>query len=443
MPTQALHISKISVRGFKSIDREMSIELVPLTILAGANSSGKSSIMQPLLLIKQTLEANGDPGALLLDGPHVRLTSFDQALNKGKGNAQPASFTIKLESSHKAILELSFERLEKTGFDLSEMTFSFNNGVFKLTPLSSHKEIESILPDYLRKLAQEMTVKEKNHLQWRMFRERCFLSFALVDMNIHQPVFFLPSMNTSTVPLFSHFIQNMIHLPGLRGNPRRSYDKNTTGPRFQGTFDEYHASLIYKWGNEDKNKLRKLARYLTELGLTWKVEAKGIGDTQVELKVGRLPCGKPGRADLVNIADVGLGVSQVLPVLVALIEAAPGQLVYLEQPEIHLHPKAQRLLGRILAEAAKRGVIVVVETHSILLLREIQTLIAQGNLQPEDVRFHWMQRGSTGATEITSVTPGTDGSYGKWPVDFDTVELDAEQAYLDAVEMRGVEPAND
>ncbi|MDQ1313352.1 MAG: hypothetical protein QG605_1891, partial [Euryarchaeota archaeon] len=73
-------ITRISVKGFKSLAEECSIEVRPLTILAGANSSGKSSIMQPLLMMKQTLEATYDPGPLLLDGPNVRFTSADQFL---------------------------------------------------------------------------------------------------------------------------------------------------------------------------------------------------------------------------------------------------------------------------------------------------------------------------------------------------------------------------
>lgn len=70
-------IRAISVRGFKCFAAESRIEIRPLTILAGANSSGKSSIMQPLLLMKQTLEATYDPGALLLSGPNVKQTTFE------------------------------------------------------------------------------------------------------------------------------------------------------------------------------------------------------------------------------------------------------------------------------------------------------------------------------------------------------------------------------
>ena len=74
-------ITKIAVKGFKSIAEEREIDIRPLTILAGANSSGKSSIMQPLLLLKQTLEAPYDPGPLLLDGPNVQFTLAEQFLS--------------------------------------------------------------------------------------------------------------------------------------------------------------------------------------------------------------------------------------------------------------------------------------------------------------------------------------------------------------------------
>lgn len=73
-------ITRITVKGYKSLYEECSVEIRPLTILSGANSSGKSSIMQPLLLMKQTLEARYDPGYLLLDGANVKFTSVEQFL---------------------------------------------------------------------------------------------------------------------------------------------------------------------------------------------------------------------------------------------------------------------------------------------------------------------------------------------------------------------------
>src|SRR5258708_5150559 len=81
-------ITRITIEGYKSIVKEQSIEIAPLTILAGANSSGKSSMIQPLLLLKQTLEAPLDPGPLLINGPNLKFTFSDQFLShsNGRGN---------------------------------------------------------------------------------------------------------------------------------------------------------------------------------------------------------------------------------------------------------------------------------------------------------------------------------------------------------------------
>ncbi len=89
-------ITRISVKGFKSLVDECSIETRPLTLLAGANSSGKSSIMQPLLMMKQTLEASYDPGALLIDGPNVRFTFAEQFLSRVNGKTVDG-FTVGIE----------------------------------------------------------------------------------------------------------------------------------------------------------------------------------------------------------------------------------------------------------------------------------------------------------------------------------------------------------
>ncbi len=139
---------------------------------------------------------------------------------------------------------------------------------------------------------------------------------------------------------------------------------------------------------------------------------------------------------MVNIADVGIGVSQVLPILVALIAAQEGQLVYIEQPELHLHPKAQVAMGELLAEAANRGVRVIVETHSSLLLLTVQTLIAEGKIAHTDVGLHWFARDAKGATTVQYVQPDEDGAYGEWPEDFSEIELKAQGAYLTAVGLR-------
>lgn len=433
-------ISAITVRGFKSICTEQRVEVKPLTVLAGANSSGKSSLMQPLLLLKQTLEAPADPGALLLDGPNVSFTSAEQLLSRSSGKACAKDFSTQLELLDGESLKLLFRREEGKGFELEQMTYVSGEKNEPTTTVSAdmtHEDILKIMPDFLRSVYADVSKKDSG-ARWKVYRERCFFQFELLRKGRRPLRVGLGLSAISPAAAFVPYIQGLIHLPALRGNPRRTYAKTAGGPDFQGKFDPYVASVISQWQAESSGKLRRLGETLEEMGLTWKVKAGRIADTQVELKVGRLTHGKQGGAqDLVNIADVGFGVSQALPVVVALLAARPGQLVYLEQPEIHLHPVAQRRLANVLQDAVQRDVVTVVETHSALLLREIQTLIATGKLSKDVVKLHWVKRGEDGSTTVTPADLDENGAYGNWPEDFDQTELEAEKEYLDAVERRG------
>ncbi len=124
-------ITRISVKGFKSLAEECSIEIRPLTILAGANSSGKSSIMKPLLLMKQTLEAAYDPGPLLLDGPNVRFTSADQFLSLSGDNNQ-GKFSMGLEITGARSFYEKFTRKSQSGIEIAEITYKLNDNIIIL-----------------------------------------------------------------------------------------------------------------------------------------------------------------------------------------------------------------------------------------------------------------------------------------------------------------------
>ena len=419
-------IDGISVRGYKSLYEECSIEVRPLTILAGANSSGKSSIMQPLLLLKQTLEATYDPGALLLNGPNVKFTSVDQLLSKVSGKNDTDSFTIKIEiDDEDEFLISTFAKQPKQGIQVINSTYHlYNNTFYEDIPISlgmNHQEVAKILPVFM-----EWEEDEFPEWGWEVSMVRGFLELAKNDGSFS----FVYSKFSS---LFQGHIRQLIHVPGLRGNAERNYNTTAVGSEFPGTFENYVASIINHWQNRENNRIIQLETYLKKVGLTNKIDAQKINDVQIELRVGRLPHSTEAE-DMVSLADVGFGVSQTLPVLVALLVAEPGQLVYLEQPEIHLHPRAQASLAEILADAANRGVRVVVETHSELLLLAIQSLVAEGKILPELVKLNWFIRGEDGITKVSSADLDEAGAFGDWPEDFGDVSLKLENRYLNAAE---------
>src|SRR5580700_4684250 len=144
-------ITRIAVEGFKSIAKRQEIEIAPLTILAGANSSGKSSIMQPLLMLKQTLEATYDPGPLKIDGPNVTFTSSDQFLSK-IGLSQRSSLTVAIEAGSSG-LEITFERGEL--LKVRELTYTISGEKMTLRPTMSQQEISDALREPWKVVANQ------------------------------------------------------------------------------------------------------------------------------------------------------------------------------------------------------------------------------------------------------------------------------------------------
>lgn len=446
-------ITGISVTGFKSLKEETHIDIRPLTILAGANSSGKSSIMQPLLLMKQTLEASYDPGTFLLDGPNVQFTDISQFANRDsllelKRSIDEFEFEAELASGFAITpsfasgmeLNLFYVLLSIKGFRTQQILpgIAYRRGgrfigLRERTPHDLLEEIFGTKIEEIRQYVERLANVQSSILQIQ--RERCFLNLQLIADN--ENIFNLADSYLDVSPFreqkhFVDMLNGLIHVPGIRKQPERVYNVSSQqNVNFEGLFDRYVASIITSWQAEEDMRLAKLTNNVVKLGLTSNISAQQLNNAQIEIQVGRTL--QSTKEDMVNIADVGFGVSQVLPVLVALLVAQPGQLVYIEQPELHLHPRAQVKLASIIAEASKRGVRVVIETHSSLLLIGIQTLIAEGNLSPDDVVLHWFTLKEDGTTQVTSQVPDANGAYGEWPEDFADVELQASQRYLDAV----------
>ena len=431
-PTQLKpdEVESLEIRDFKCIGPAQKVTFGALTVLSGANSTGKSTLMQPILLLKQTLDSTFDPGPLRLRGPNVNISSTAQLLSKVPG-ARTDGFEFCFKLSGGGHFRIVFSHTSNNGLDV-ELTERKDaaNGVIRLRRGMTADEMNVVFPDPLVPSGGEGPGIE-------LFTNRCFLDLRRMS---NRDVIYYRSLDQSmglTSPI-QQLAGQLMHLPGLRGPRDRNYEAAAVSTAFAGTFDRYAASTILQWQVlEDRQKLDLLHGSLMELGLTWTVRAFPIEETVVELKVGRLPRRGRGGDDLVSIADVGAGIPQVLPILVALVAAEPGAFIYVEEPEMCLHPRAQRLLGGLFAKAAARGVRVVIETHSPVLLRSIQTLVARNELTKEQVKLHWCTRDSkTGATRVQLADLHDDGSFGEWPEDFADVELQVEQEYLDAASAR-------
>ena len=433
---EAPRITSVKVGGFKAVTQVKDIRIGELTIIAGANSSGKSSAMQPILLLKQSIEAARGGTDLALSGDHVKFTDKKQIQSRQcvYGNEVPCDLTIGLTVDFTDSMYQTYGATNGKPLSITSAHYClphWGSNDFALKAGMTATEVQAALRNFLPIISPDF-----EPVDYRARVERGLLSVSLdlsrkktTDQEAEQRPLF--GVEVPFGDTFTSAVSSIIHVQGVRGVPRQSQFVPRRGDLVSGAMDLYVASLLLEWNYQKNAKLVLLREHLFRLGLTSGIQADQINDSIVEVSVAR---SMSHPSEMVSIADVGFGVSQVLPVLLALVAAEPNQLVYIEQPEVHLHPNAQVILAQIICEAVARKVRVVVETHSELMLLSIQTAVANGLLEGSSVEMHWFSRDvETGATTISSGTLPDDGSLGAWPADFSSVTLDAQLAYLHSV----------
>lgn len=429
-------LSSITIEGFKSIRERQTIAVRPLTILAGANSSGKTSFVQPLLLMKQTLENPTAPaGSLHINGANVQFSEVEQLLTRG-GTGE---FRVRLLMSPDHLPE-SIQH-EYDDWSIEAAYCAREGDVIVTETLVRHGSAshpitirEGLASDELGALNERAMKQYASALgdSPRTLSAQPRRPFLELDLD------FAAAVTTATFALghtneFHPPLTSLLHIGGQRGIPidGRYYPRVSPGPHYPGKFHVYTASIMEHWQKDPSSEESKLVNgWLQHIGLTGIARVRRVTSALLEVLVGRRP--GSGEDDLVALPEVGFGVSETLPVLVALAVAKPGQAVYIEQPELHLHPRAQRRLGEVLCEAAKRGPRLIVETHSALLLREVLTQVAKGGIPKDDVALHWMSRDDEGFTKVTTANLTDAGAHPSWPGDFTDVEMEAESDYIDA-----------
>ena len=234
---------------------------------------------------------------------------------------------------------------------------------------------------------------------------------------------------------FEACLERTNYLGPLRDPPDRLYLWTGTIPEDVGWRGENAIQAILSGGErrfnwKPKARTRSLekvvAQWLARLKLASSFEVAEIAPERSEYEV-RIRTGS--RSPEVKLTDVGFGVSQVLPVIAEAFYAPPNSTVLMEQPEMHLHPRAQSELGDLLIEAitaredgAPRGVQLIVESHSEHLLRRIQLRVAEEQVTSSDVALYFCHPGRAGSV-IERLELNQVGEILNWPPEFFGDEL--------------------
>ncbi len=368
-------IQKISLHNFK-IHRDLTVEMGGLTLLTGQNGMGKSSLLQSLLLLRQSY--NG----------FVPIQSANL-----KGGLVPLGYVgdIECQSAQDDSLQISLT----STVDATDLNFSFTYG-------------QDVYDTSLAANEPRPTVEETN---------RCAL-----------------------------FTNDFQYISAFRWGPRTGYERDTEVVQQHRQISrengqcEYTVYFLAYYGNKihchpdlvlseeggaaDDTLMTQVERWMRQVSPRVSIHIEPIAaDYKLNYKFSRE--GQLMTRDM-TAPHVGYGITYVLPILVALLSAAPGSLILIENPEAHIHPKAQAELMKLVARAVKAGVQVVMETHSDHIVNGALVAVAAGRLSPDDVRVHFFERDERSHTSVArQLDVQADGRIANPPAGFfDQMDLD-------------------
>lgn len=432
-------LKHILLENFK-IWENLDLTLGQVTGIFGTNSSGKSSLIHMLLMLKQT-KNNSDRSISLDFGSEEKLADLGTYYDviSQHDESKDLSFTL----SWKLKDELKIQNIEGSSksilFSGKDLALSSIVGmkdklleVKKLSYQFAHRDF-SIVPKENKINEYELKAKniEANHKfrfvrtlgrNWKLPQATKYYLFPDQAKTYYQNADFLSQFETA----FEAAMDNIYYLGPLRSFPKRSYQWSGTSPTDVGQQGELTinailaATLKGERRNLGKGKRYKtfqamIAYWLKELGLihSFRVEEIAANSNQYKTYVKK----ENGSAE-VALTDVGFGVSQILPVIVLLYYVPEGSTVLFEQPEIHLHPSVQsKLADLILTVSETRNVQVIVESHSEHFIRRLQRRVAEDLADRKDLKLYFFstKRGKAAYQELDL---DNFGAIHNWPDNF-------------------------
>lgn len=436
--------------NFRGFSRPTRISFPRLTLLIGRNNVGKTSAYAPLLLLRQTLEARNPRTALLTRGDIFDAGTYRDmvtdhnsdkdmvfALNiprelrwpgaKRSSVRTPRTLEISFSETHQGPVSLAKYRiLDPDGTPLVTRTLLSDSTSYKITSpilptsesigrpvrevsqlrraLREEKPVGFLFSGYAA-LSVPMAWREDAE-RWQKARHWYTAASDLFDLHMR----------------VNHEIEQMLkaisYLGPLRSLPKRTYRVSGEVPTDVGRDGEYAPEVLFRRGTDEVHS--SVNTWLTELGYgTLDFTAQGEEFFQVHLRQ------KGKSAIQVNLADCGIGLSQLLPILVQGAVTPAGGTLISQQPEIHLNPAQQCKIADFLIDTAVHGKRVIVETHSEHVLLRIRRRIAEGTIESDDVAIYFLDKES-GSTNIERIPMGVLAELkpSEWPSGFFEEQLE-------------------
>lgn len=434
----------LRIQNFKGWQDTGSICMAPITLFFGANSSGKSSIGQFLMMLKQTVESPDRKAIFYPGGKNsaVQLGSYPEMVFQ-RNLANRIVFDYKWD----------FADILKFKDPISGQSYSGDTLLFNAEAGLGDKDQHSLVLDRLRyqivdkegntalsigmerrsetkseyKIeANNYSLKRKQGRVWYPGAPVRFYGFPDEVVAYHQNADFVQELNLRHEKLF----RSLFYLGPLRTKAERLYSWTGIEPESVGYSGENTVAAILaarnrKIGLAYKHRAKPfeeiIALELKEMGLIEEFKVNPISEQRQEYEV---KVRTKSSRDWVDVPDVGFGISQVIPVLVQCFFAPHGSIIIMEQPEIHLHPSAQAALADVMIDVissrengADRNIQLVVETHSEHFLRRLQRRIAEDKVPRGKVSAYFANISRTPA-KLEPLQIDMFGNIHNWPENF-------------------------
>lgn len=439
-------LTRLKIRNFKAWTNTRDIRLAPVTVFFGPNSSGKSSIGQFLLMLRQTSESPDRQRVLHLGGSQavVDLGTFEDIIHRHddekhlffelEWEAESGQLRVDDPLTGKAFhgrrlcfsAEIGFSSEEKQRLVAHNLAYKLGDPRRGGLQVGMARESGKRRP--YRLSFNGIDLKRNVGRGWPLPSPTRFYGFPDEVQAYYQNASFVQDLTLS----FEQRLRTLFYLGPLRQRPHRQYAWSGEIPEHVGFQGERTVDAILAARSSNRKiSPRKglhyvefdllMARWLKEMGLIHGFAIQRISDKGRDYEV--LVQTRAGAAE-VSITDVGFGISQVLPVIVQGFYAPPDSTVIMEQPELHLHPSVQAALADVLISSTRawengkhRKTQLIIESHSEHFLRRLQLRIAEGVLSPEDTALYFCKSAKSGF-EIEPLDVDLFGNIVNWPRNF-------------------------
>jgi len=426
-------LTRLRVQNLKSVADSGPIDLRPLTFLMGPNSSGKSTLIQAILIARQTVDSRDMQNPLVVDGDYVKLGSYREFIHQHqRGRRLCLEFGFSAEGLPSWGAGRALETQIRSVLVSAE--FSYNQKTLQMFSTAVSYMTDPHRYDMRKKrLTPRDTVIEFGPEESPLFRMRIPSAAKFYDLG---PRALYPyARRRGIVPLvrrvtketerevdvgldllflltqaFEWQFNRTFYVGPLRTTPQRTYLAAGETPQDVGLQGESTFAILWasRWNRRLRESvLRPVNEWLSAFSIAAKLEIKRIGGTYFTLLVT-----DPQLNVQASFADVGFGASQLLPAIVEALYAPRGSTIIMEQPEIHLHPGAQATLGDFFVDQAQRGKQLLVETHSEHLVSRVLRRIAEGALPRSEVAVYYCQPTEAG-TEVRGIPLDEFGRFGE------------------------------